>query len=266
MSEDIERLTALFGSVTEIEASYKVYASATYYPDFVRVYIPNEPYDKLLPGMERKSVLVRTKIGSGEATETDIERSLRRSKKAIRDYALCNKFELFATFTFKDDRQNIARSKTKMANWLKNQQKRKGRFEYLIVPEFHKDRESLHFHALIKNYSGEVKAATHNGQPVIKRGRQYYELPSYQSGFTNVKKIDNTLESHTKIGFYVSKYITKDMPLFFGKNRYWASGGLALPRTEDNPDTWYLRQAPQNTHETEYGRFLYFNKSPVKEA
>ena len=262
-----EGLSDLFGSITVEQASYKVHARATFYPNFVRVFIPQKPYDKLLPGMEASKSLIRTKNVSKQNSEEDFERSLRRTKKTIRDYVLCNQFGLLATFTFKHDRQNTPKSKIKMSNWIKNQQKRKGKFEYLIIPEFHHDQQSLHFHALIKNYTGKLKPAINpkTKDHLKQKGRQIYTLPSYRLGFTNVIKIDDSPESHAKVASYVGKYITKDMPRIFGKNRYWASGGLRLPRTQDNPPDWYLRKPPLRAYSSEFGITLDFTLSSASE-
>lgn len=221
-----------------------IHATASHYPTFVRLYQPKAPYEKLKPFLELNNPAKKTSSVSSQFTEeTDLERSLRRTRKTIKDYVFCNQFELFATFTFKDDRQNIDRCKTKMNNWLKNQQKRIGKFEYIIVPEFHKDQQSIHFHALIMGYQGRVMQSVNpkTNMPIKQGTRYVYELPSYTLGFTNVKIIDDKQDSLTKVGFYIQKYITKDMPVFANKNRYWASRGLLKPYVEDNPPEWYLQ-------------------------
>jgi len=248
---------------------YLVHAKATYYPTFVRIYIPNQPYAKDVEGYERpisKSTSL-TKVTS-EFDETDVERSIRRTRKKIKDHILCNEFDLFATFTFKDDRQNIDRCKTRMAGWLKNQRARVGKFSYIIVPEFHKDKQSLHFHALLGGYKGRLEQSqSPTGQPIKQGGHFVYELPSYTLGFTNVKIIDKKADSQTKVGFYIQKYITKGMPLFFGKNRYWASKSLTLPKTEDNPEKWYKQVTPDREYPNDNGIILEFDKksSPLTE-
>lgn len=56
---------------------------------------------------------------SDEQYETDVERSIRRTRKKIKDYVLCNEFGLFATFTFREDRYDVDRCKTRMARWEK---------------------------------------------------------------------------------------------------------------------------------------------------
>ena len=251
MSLVTKRLTALLGSTTFERASYKVHASATYYPYFVRVFIPENPYSKLLPGMEPTKKVIRTKNGSIRYLEEDTVRSLRRTKKTITDYVLCNQFDLFATFTIGDDRHNVDRSRARMSDWLKNTQKRSGKFDYLIVPELHKDG-ALHFHGLFKDYSGKLSYSGRKN----RRGQPIWNVKGYRSGFTTAVKIPP--KDNLRVGLYVRKYITKDMPLFFGKNRYWASIGLKLPVVEDNPPDWYLKREPYRKFKGEFGTFLYF--------
>ena len=234
------------------ESVFLVTAVATYYPAFTKVFVPSIPYEKLLPDMEPigKKILYATNGIAKTSNEDDLERSIRRTKASIRDYAINNQFELFATFTFKNDRYDNQKTKVKMNNWLKNQKKRTGKFEYLIVSEFHKDKKALHFHALIKGYKGKLEPATNpKTNKIIKN---VFQFPSYTLGFNNVKKIDNDPRSSAKVGNYIRKYITKDMPVFHSQHRYWVSSNVKRPTKEDNPN-WYHLFKPDTTYVTEYG-------------
>lgn len=236
------------------DTKHLVHAKAAYYPTFVRVFVAKHPYLHVDEGYERP-VSVPKSADQGEK-ETNLERSLRRTRRKVKDYVLCNEFELFVTFTTKADRQNIVRSKQKLTNWLHNQRNRTGKFEYIIVPEFHKDGQSLHFHALFKGYAGEVKQSYHKATGKLLRGK--YRLPSYTLGYTDVKKID-TQDTRTKVAWYIQKYITKDMPLFNAQKRYWVSRGLKLPKTEDNPEKWYEVAPADRIYEVDFGTVLEFD-------
>ena len=254
--------------INEIDAFYLVHAKATYFPSFVSVYIPNIPYKKIHSGLEPTELPPKKSMKTSiTPRESNTERSLRLTRKKIKEYALCNQFELFATFTFATNRQDIVNCKNRIYNWFKNQQRRTGKFEYITVPEFHKDGESLHFHTLLKNYQGKVvpSISPKTGQHLKVAGKLKYHLGSYTLGFSDVRYIDNNLESHTKIGFYIQKYITKHMPILYGKNRYYASRGLEKPKTEDNPEKWYLCAEPDRQYEVENGKILEFNagKNPL---
>lgn len=255
-----ERLSDLIKARTQTEASVEVYAKAEYFPGFVRVYQPHLPIKKLAAGFEAIGKTKRAGIQS-ISVESNEGRSLRRTKATVLAYALCNSYELFATFTFANERQNIDRCKDRMNNWLKNQKKRTSpNLKYLIVPEFHKDGKSLHFHALLAGYNGKLAKAINPeiNKPRKRNGKIRYNITSYTSGFTDAVKIGETFEDQQKLGYYVSKYITKDMPRFKNKNRYWASHGHRLPIAEDNPPLELLTEPPVWQKATEYGTTSIF--------
>lgn len=262
------------------QESLLIEAQATYYPDMVQIFIPKRPIvrttgnamgarssqfpnDDELEYIElskRFDEISGTAI-STPAKESDLERSLRRAKKRIGDYILCNDFEMFATFTIKDDRQNIERSRNKVMGWLKNQRARNGKFRYIVVPEFHKDGKSLHFHALLGNYTGGIQQAINpkTNRPLIQKGSAVFQISGYTLGFTNVKLIGKKQEDRTRLSAYLKKYITKEMPVFEGRQRYWVSKGLDLPNIEDNPEYWYKHLVPDWQCEFENGTLLRFD-------
>lgn len=146
-----------------------------------------------------------------------------------------------------------------MSNWLKNQTKRNGKFQYVVVPEFYKDGKSLHFHALLSGYGGKIKESRNaNGYLIKKRGEQIYELSGYTLGFTNLQKIKQN--SKIKTAFYIIKYISKDMPIFENKNRYWVSKNLKKPVREYNPDNWYKFAKPDRIIEIDHGKIFEFER------
>jgi hypothetical protein len=198
---------------------------AKVYPDHTRYFDFGQEYEYREAGYEQNQK--KAKLSKSTYTnETSLEVSLRRTKTTITDITLSNEFDMFATFTFKDDRQDIEKCKSKMSIWLKNQKRIHGSFKYLIVPEFHKDRKSLHFHALLKGYKGHLTNSGH-----VINTRKAYNIKSYKLGFSTVVKIDNV----EKVSSYVRKYITKDMPQFDGKKRYWCSSGLVRPYKVHDP-------------------------------
>jgi hypothetical protein len=261
MDDKLPNLSTLTNK-TQAEITTEVKAIATYYPDMIKVYIPFTPIRKLLPGWEgdQKTPINIEKAEAKTSNETAEERSVRRSQRHVRDYVLCNRFELFATITFAADRHNAEHSKEKLNTWLKNQRDRNGKFRYVIVPEYHKDG-ALHFHGVFGSYMGRLKQSrsSKSGRPLTSNGKEVYEFAGYKSGFTKVQYIGNTQEDHTKVGGYIRKYITKDMVSIFGKKRYWTSQGLKKPLREDNP-AWLEDLIPDTVYENEYGKiYTYTN-------
>ncbi len=220
--------------VHEYETYGLVNAYSKEYPSFTRLITYDSSIKVRTSGYELR-LEEPNRIRVGSANPLALIDSIRRTKKEIADITLCNNFELFATFTFAADRQNVDKCKSKMSKWLKNQRELHGKFSYLIVPEFHKDGKSLHYHALLKNYKGKL-----NFSGVTQNNKKVYHIKSYRLGFTNVTHIQDI----NKVAHYIRKYVTKDMPKFPGKKRYWCSTGLTRPIVTTNPsiDPFTLKQ------------------------
>lgn len=181
-----------------------------------------------------------------------IQRSQRRTRSNIFDIIACNQFDMFVTFTFSHDRFDIQKSKTKMMNWLKSQQKIHKKknlkpFGYIIIPEFHKDRKAIHFHALLKDYKGDVVLSSNpkTGKPVIQKGKLIYNIKSYKSGHTNMTYIVNQLATAR----YVTKYVTKDIINLPNQRRYWHSSDLKRPEKLYNEDLSKIDKVEVFSHE-----------------
>jgi len=236
-----------------------VFAKATYYPNSVRVFIPNYPYLRLKDGFEDSNKKSLGRIDVNDEYETNEERSIRRTRKTIKDYVLCNNFDLFCTFTIASDRYNNDRSIRRLKTWFKNQRNRNGKFRYIVVTEKHKDG-ALHFHALIGGYTGKLKYAINpkNSEYISdKRGDFIRNFVEYKLG-NNTAKVINGKESRTKTAYYLQKYIGKDLTALFGKNRYWASKGLNKPETQDNPEPFYKQVQTPLHWVIDHGTILEF--------
>jgi len=203
------------------------------YPDRVRLYKFAEPvyirrYDlgEYNPNPKKKNSSPR-ELTEEEKAEKDGS-SLLRAKRKCLDLANSNEFDLMVTFTFnpkKIDRFDDNAVKRSLAGWLNHQRSVNGTFRYIVLPERHKSG-ALHFHGLFGGYKGKM---VDSGKFV--NGRKAYNLTSYKMGFTTAVKIDNT----EKAASYVTKYITKGMPEFRNKQRYWRSNNLKMPLRILNP-------------------------------
>jgi hypothetical protein len=260
-----QELMELVRPISQEEASFSYRELAYVYPDFIKIFKANTRHRKLIPGFEASTKQSNSGLSEPINKALSEFRSIRRAKQKVRDLIICNDFELFCTFTIATNRQDIAKSKTKIQNWFKNQRSRKGKICYLAVPEFHpkalkEGREELHFHILIKGFTGELREAINpkNGKSLKRYGRQFYNIPSFTLGFTKVQYMDTTPETKAKISNYVSKYITKDMPQFFGKNRYYASKNLIRPQKIYNPPPWFRQHPLSQKFINDYGETQFF--------
>lgn len=241
-----------------------VKAQAKIYPNQIKFFIPANPFIRRpISGNKTYSTNIEKSESSNcSPNEAPIERSLRRTRQTISDYILCNNFKIFATFTFAKDRENIDEKRRQMSDWLKNQQKRHGKFQYLAIPEFHADKRSLHFHVLLTNFTGRIQRSISlkSGKPIMQRGRPVYEIPSFTLGFTNVKFIGDSDDDVTKVAHYVQKYITKDLTTFRNKRRYFGSQDLKKPKIIDNPGNWFAKIKPNWQKKTENGLIMIFKR------
>jgi len=220
----------------------EVFAYAKIYPELTKLITYKKPIRVMNKGFEtgiavpieyggvtyidkQKPKQIR---GGGSSLQVQAD-SYRRTKTRLSDIVIANKFDLFCTFTFATDRQDIKHCKQRMGRWLNHQYMRTGKFKYLIVPEFHKDGVSIHFHALFQGYGGELIDSGHKR----KDGRIVYNIPGWRFGFSTATKIDT--EGLPLVASYVKKYITKDMPQIDNKKRYWCSHNLIRPKKVANP-------------------------------
>ncbi len=215
------------------------------YPDMIQIIIYKQPLS--VPERLSNTRKDKEKVNDDYLT---LERSVRRSRAVIRDLVICNKFDLFCTFTFdpkKYDRYNFRNLKLVMLRWLNNQRRSTSpNLQYLVIPEFHKDG-AIHFHALLKNYNGYIKKTN----KITRKGKnKVFNLPSFRGGFTTASYIDENLGA---VAEYVSKYITKDLIKVFNQNRYFCSKYLLRPKMYNNKFVWIPRlKGAQQIYDTKY--------------
>lgn len=267
------------------DIQYFVNARQKTYIHSTEIYIPNDPYEKIKEGYElstgRKSSQFKNPVPTSEADK--LERSKRRTYTAVKEIALSNEFELFATFTFKKNRYDDDETRKKMVGWLKRQRKQDKAFQYLIVSELHKRCEecvtsktmicihkdapkALHFHALMSGYHGPLFPAINqkNGDPLRKGNRDVYDFPNFTLGHSEVYIIGYSEKDRIRSGFYLLKYLKKDMPTFKSKKRYWSSRGLNRPIIIENPEEWYFGVQPDHLIEASYGKYLFFDNKNIE--
>lgn len=272
MSNIPNRLKEIFGPITEISAQYKVHISATHFKDTTNIYIPTNPFDKLIPGMQlvKQAKLITKLKKDAEANEQNLDRSLRRSIQRCKHIIRCNDFDWFVTFTFAHDRYDVDKCRRRMETWLENRKKRDGHFEYVIVIEYHEDG-APHFHALLQGYTGKIVPSIHprTGKQIKKKRRLVFDLPGYTHGFVYAYKCDTTQKDKQVLEYYLNKlekYLNKEKAPLNGKKRFWYTRGLKKPVKEDNP-TWYSDDMkPIWETENEWGVTKIFTNEQVEKA
>lgn len=158
-----------------------------------------------------------------EKKQSNIDRSIRRSKQKIRAIANLNEWSYFITLTFDKmkvgDRHDYDKLKRITLEYFKNQSK-KYDIKYLLVPEPHKDG-ALHFHGLVYDPNNSMKLVDSGKKD--DSGRNIYNFTSWlrYKGWNDVTMV----ESHVKCANYISKYVTKENGRLLDKY-YYCSNGL----------------------------------------
>lgn len=200
---------------------------------------------------------------SGDNSETNLDRSMRRARAMVRRLALANEFKYFVTLTLdasKVDRYDPKAIIRKLNSWANNQVERKG-LCYVLVPEAHKDG-AWHFHGFFNDAlpmvdSGTIKIAGSKKprKPRSKAERErwlnegghiVYNCPAWSMGFSTAMELWG---DYRQAVAYVCKYIGKDSQRPAGR-WYYSGGGLA------KPETFYADMTAQEASE-QFGKMAY---------
>jgi len=162
--------------------------------------------------------------------------NLKRAKDKVFDIVYMNDWNYFLTITFNDEVVNasdVPLVMEKVKVWLSNMVQRKG-LQYILIPEYHKDKKRVHAHALINDTLQFVISGTYTHkqfhQPVsletlhkyklsVNDCQEVYNVENWKYGFSTAIKVYGDKGA---ISYYITKYLTKDTKKIFGKF-YWSS-------------------------------------------
>ena len=139
--------------------------------------------------------------------------SLSRTKRNIRELALCNNFTHFATLTINshNNRYSLNKVQTKLKYLIHEHIRRKNKeFAYIFITEKHKDG-AFHFHGLVKGLDFYTNANGYLSNKVFDK-----------LGFNSFSPIKN----FEKCCNYITKYITKQCVKNSHNQIYISSRGL----------------------------------------
>lgn len=169
-----------------------------------------------------------------ELVMDNVCRAVHRAKIQCFDYIQCNpQLDTFVTITFSKefvDRTSYDAIFDIMKPWLGNRVARNG-LCYILVPEYHKDKQSIHFHGLFNSAALKLVAARSpkNGR-LLKTciGKQIYNVQDFPAGFTTAVKIDGE-SCIDKVSKYIFKYMGKQVGQKIGGRYYLHGGKLSSP-------------------------------------
>jgi len=158
-----------------------------------------------------------------QQNQESLKVSVRRTRRQLFEYAQNNDFKYFITLTFDPSKTDSSKVDVvlKAVQTLTKQFRALG-IQYIMAPELHPLKgEALHIHGFITD--GPVYSSGHHD----KYGAEVFKIQTWEDayGFSYCKKIDNTQYRYS-VSNYLSKYMTKDLLVSLGRQRYWASKGL----------------------------------------
>jgi hypothetical protein len=149
--------------------------------------------------------------------------NLARAKNTVREYALCNPWDWWCTFTIdkeKQDRYDLDLIMHSFGEWIHNYNRRcpdEHKVKYVVVPEKHKDG-AWHFHGFIRGIRPSDLYVNEHGYMCWKQYEKKF-------GYISMSKIQDL----DKASSYVLKYMTKDTEknvTELNRHLYYSSKGL----------------------------------------
>lgn len=168
--------------------------------------------------------------------------NIRRAQRMIEGYALCNPWTWFGTFTLNPkyhDRADLDGFRRDFMQFIRDQRKKYGDIEALLVPELHKAKDGWHMHGLLQGLPEEALRPFCLAEKLpkyirdkLKAGETLWDWPCYRKafGWVDIERI----RSRDAAARYITKYITKAgdataEALASGKHLYYITRGLQAP-------------------------------------
>lgn len=162
-------------------------------------------------------------LGTFDYNSDEVSRcSLSRTRRNIREIALCNEFDYFCTFTIDSkfgDRYSLEECQYRLKKILKKIKRKNKDFRYIFITEKHRDG-AFHFHGLC-NYFDDLYTN--------ENGYLSSYILSTELGFNSFSKI----RDYTKCCNYITKYITKECIKNSHNQVYISSRGLKKATREE---------------------------------
>jgi hypothetical protein len=173
----------------------------------------------------------------GTVNDNKLDENISRARSRIFEYAYCNPWAYFVTFTLdktKYNRYDLEAFKKDFVKFICNLNRKEGvDIKFLLIPETHIDG-AWHMHGFIMGLpSEELRLFTLEEhlptyiRDKLKEGQQVYDWNKYRKkfGFCDLEPIRN----HEACAKYVTKYISKSLAAditTLGAHLYYCSKGL----------------------------------------
>lgn len=153
-----------------------------------------------------------------------LEAATSRAKRMVKEYALCNEWDYFVTFTIekeKFDRYDLKAYYKAFGEFIHNYNRRcteDEKVRYILIPEMHEDG-AWHMHGLVNGI---------RGRDLVKNEHGYLVWKQYTEKFGRIMSLGK-IRDKNKVSSYITKYISKNMARSvseYGAHLYYCSRGL----------------------------------------
>jgi hypothetical protein len=228
--------------------------------DFIELDSPIKPskhMDLLVPTLPEKYSPLQVKRSmpkekDDDAEKRDLEKCAYRAARRVRHLCLEIRADRLLTLTSRNKLKEYDDVTATWKRFMRILESAGEKFEYVAVPELHKNGEHFHIHAAI---NGFVRAEMLRRCWQIALGGKGDE--SGQNALGNVDIKHNKRKHYDKnrqtigIARYISKYITKSYLEHhrFNRKRYWAPRSIKLPESSGEwMQAEYLAEAVTELH------------------
>ena len=161
------------------------------------------------------------------STENIYYNNISRSKKSVKELALCNDFNYFVTITIKNDynRYNIDNAFYFLSKFCKKYKRKFSTFSYIFIAEYHQDK-AIHFHGLCFLPPNAIDFDLYPRTIKNQKNDKFYHCFSSFVFDEFGRNSFQSITSKEKIASYILKYITKDCIRTSTHRMYMCSRGL----------------------------------------
>lgn len=193
------------------------------------------------------------------------QRSMRRSRKKIKEHILNNDHTHAITLTYKKDFDTNSKRLKEMERWLNKHRKNGSLKDYCLVPEKHKNG-LIHWHGVMNLESYTLQEAVKPDLTVLKdkHGNYVYNITEWsETGFSSVTRI----RDKRRLSNYMTKYMTKEIDGIFkkGQKKYWSSRGRKpVTRNLTLSEVGQLHNRYTPDFKNEFGNFYNLSLDDLK--
>ena len=161
------------------------------------------------------------------STDNIYYNNISRSKKSVKELALCNDFNYFVTLTINNDynRYNIDNAFYFLKKFCKKYKRKFSTFSYIFIAEYHRDN-AIHFHGLCFLPPNAIDFDLYPRCILNQKNDKFYHCSSSFIFDEFGRNAFQPISFKNKISSYILKYITKDCIRTSTHRLYTCSRGL----------------------------------------